>query len=141
VPAPAPKSASKFEVLVAFGIPDSEGKGVCLFRGSSQGWLESEREPQCPRAVEGRWRERGTPFSKLSETATRGERSRKHSTASMLAARIHSYGDPIGIKIGQAPRPEPVRAQVLVRAKAAGVSPWTGGGIPGLLERHCSLVI
>jgi NADPH:quinone reductase-like Zn-dependent oxidoreductase len=91
--------------------------------GFAGGWLESEREPQCPRAVEGRWRERGTPFSKLSETATRGERSQKHSTASMLAARIHSYGDPTGIKIGQAPRPEPGRGQVLVRVKAAGVNP------------------
>jgi len=91
--------------------------------GFAGGWLETEREPPCPRAVEGRWRERGTPFSKLSETATRSERSQKHSTASMLAARIHSYGDPTGIKIGQAPRPEPGRGQVLIRVKAAGVNP------------------
>src|SRR6266581_6614835 len=91
--------------------------------GFAGGWLESEREPQCPRAVEGRWRERGTPFSKLSESATHGVRSQEHSTASMLAARIHSYGDPTGVKIAQAPRPEPGRGQVLVRVKAAGVNP------------------
>jgi len=40
--------------------------------GFAGGWLESEREPQCPPSVEGRWRERGTPFSKLSESATPG---------------------------------------------------------------------
>jgi len=40
----------------------------------------------------------------------------------MRAARIHSYGDPTGVKIGQAPRPEPGRGQVLVRVKAAGVN-------------------
>src|SRR4029434_974213 len=91
--------------------------------GFAGGWLESEREPQCPPAVEGRWRERGTPFRKLSETATRGARSRHHSTASMRAARIHSYGDPTGIKIDRAPRPEPGHGQVLVRVKAAGVNP------------------
>src|SRR5258708_16737966 len=85
--------------------------------------LRSERPPPSPPGVAGQWRERGTPFSKLSETATRGERSRKHSTVSMLAARIHSYGDPTGIKIGKAPRPEPGRGQVLVRVKAAGVNP------------------
>ena len=91
--------------------------------GFSRGWLESEREPQCPEAVEGRWRDPRTPFSKLSESATVVERSQEHSGASMLAARIHSYGDPTGIKIGQAPRPEPGRGQVLVRVKAAGVNP------------------
>src|SRR4029453_15888558 len=88
--------------------------------GFAGGWLESEREPQCPPAVEGRWRERGTPFSKLSETATRGERSQKHSTATMLAARIHSYGDPTGIKIGRAPRPDPGRGKVLAAGKHPG---------------------
>jgi len=41
----------------------------------------------------------------------------------MLAARIHSYGDPTGVKISRAPRPEPGRGQVLVRVKAAGVNP------------------
>jgi NADPH:quinone reductase-like Zn-dependent oxidoreductase len=41
----------------------------------------------------------------------------------MLAARIHSYGDPTGVKVAQAPRPEPGRGQVLVRVKAAGVNP------------------
>lgn len=71
--------------------------------GFTGGWLESEREPQCPQAVEGRWREGGTPFSKLSESAT--------------------YGDPTGVKIVQVPRPEPGRGQVLVRVKAAGVNP------------------
>src|ERR1700686_1399620 len=91
--------------------------------GFSGRWLESELQPQCPHAVEGRWREQGTPFSKLSESATPGEGSQKHSTATMLAARIHSYGDPTGIKIGQAPRPEPGPGQVLVRVKAAGVNP------------------
>src|SRR5207253_6180282 len=50
-------------------------------------------------------------------------RSQEHSTASMLAARIHSYGDPTGVKIARAPRPEPGRGQVLVRVKAAGVNP------------------
>src|SRR4029453_9728899 len=96
------------------------GLGKAGFAG---GWLESEREPQCPQAVEGRWRERGTPFSKLSESTTQGERSDPHPTATMLAARIHSYGDPTGVKIAQAPRPEPGRGQVLVRVKAAGVNP------------------
>src|SRR3984893_17740752 len=90
--------------------------------GFAGGWLESEPEPQCPRAIEGRWRERGTPFSKLAEGATHSERSQGHSTASMRAARIHSYGDPTGVKIGQAPRPEPGRGQVQVRVKADGVN-------------------
>src|ERR1700704_1627289 len=96
--------------------------------GFAGGWLESEREPQCPRAVEGQWREQGTPFSKLSENATRGEKSQEHSTATMRAARIHSYGDPTGVKVGQAPRPEPGPGQVLVRVKAAGVNAldWMG---------------
>jgi NADPH:quinone reductase-like Zn-dependent oxidoreductase len=40
----------------------------------------------------------------------------------MRAARIHSYGDPTGVKVAQAPRPEPGRGQVLVRVKAAGVN-------------------
>ena len=91
--------------------------------GFAGGWLESEREPQCPKAVEGQWRERGTPFSKLSESATRSERTQEYSGASMLAVRIYSYGDPTGVKIAQAPRPEPGRGQVLVRVKAAGVNP------------------
>ena len=47
----------------------------------------------------------------------------QHPTATMRAARIHSYGDPTGVKIVQAPRPEPGRGQVLVRVKAAGVNP------------------
>src|SRR5258705_7032572 len=91
--------------------------------GFTGGWLESEREPQCPKAVEGQWREWGTPFSKLAEGATPSERSDSHPTATMLAARIHSYGDPSGVKVAQAPRPEPGRGQVLVRVKAAGVNP------------------
>jgi NADPH:quinone reductase-like Zn-dependent oxidoreductase len=91
--------------------------------GFAGGWLESEREPECPPSVEGRWRERGTPFTKLSESATSGARSPGHPTASMRAARIHSYGDPTGVKIVPAPRPEPGRGQVLVRVKAAGVNP------------------
>src|SRR4029077_2640663 len=91
--------------------------------GFAGGWLESEREPPCPCAVEGQWRERGTPFSKLSESTTQSERPDPHPTATMRAARIHSYGDPTGVKITQAPRPEPGRGQVLVRVKAAGVNP------------------
>ena len=91
--------------------------------GFTGGWIESEREPQCPKAVVGQWRERGTPFSKLAESATHSERSDSHPTATMLAARIHSYGDPTGVKVAQAPRPEPGRGQVLVRVKAAGVNP------------------
>jgi NADPH:quinone reductase-like Zn-dependent oxidoreductase len=91
--------------------------------GFTGGWLESEREPQCPHAVEGRWRERGTPFSKLIEGATMGKRSEPHPTETMRAARIHSYGDPTGVKITQAPRPEPGSGQVLIRVKAAGVNP------------------
>ncbi len=90
--------------------------------GFSGGWLESERQPECPHAVECRWRERGTPFSKLSESSTQGERSPEQSTATMRAARIHSYGDPTGVKIGKAPRPDPGRGQILVRVKAAGVN-------------------
>jgi NADPH:quinone reductase-like Zn-dependent oxidoreductase len=91
--------------------------------GFAGGWLASEREPQCPRAVECRWREPGTPFSKLVESTTPAERSDPHPTATMRAARIYSYGDPTGVKITQAPRPEPGRGQVLVRVKAAGVNP------------------
>ena len=91
--------------------------------GFSGGWLESEREPKCPHAVEGKWREKGTPFSKLFEGATQSERSQEHPTATMRAARIHSYGDPTGVKIWQAPRPEPGRGQALIRVKAAGVNP------------------
>ena len=91
--------------------------------GFAGGWLESEREPQCPAAVEGRWHERGTPFSKLVEGTTDGERPPPHPTETMRAARIHSYGDPTAVKITQAPRPEPGLGQVLVRVKAAGVNP------------------
>ncbi|HUQ91845.1 MAG TPA: glucoamylase family protein, partial [Bryobacteraceae bacterium] len=91
--------------------------------GFTGGWLESECEPPCSQAVEGRWRELGTPFSKLSESATRGQPAQQYSGATMLAARIHSYGDPAGVKLGQAPRPEPGRGQVLIRVKAAGVNP------------------
>ena len=99
-----------------------------LWRGLQQagftgGWLESEPAPQCPEAVRGRWRESGTPFRKLTESATQGERSAPHPTATMRAARIHSYGDPTGVKIVQAARPEPGRGQVLIRVKAAGVNP------------------
>jgi NADPH:quinone reductase-like Zn-dependent oxidoreductase len=91
--------------------------------GFAGGWLESEREPKCPHAVESGWREPGTPFAKLSEGATRIERPRQHPTATMLAARMHSYGDPTGVKIEQAPLPEPGPRQVLVRVKATGVNP------------------
>ena len=91
--------------------------------GFAGGWLESEREPECPRAVEGQWHERGTPFSKLLEGTTPGKRSHRHPTETMRAARIHSYGEPTGVKIEQAPRPEPGRGHVLVRVKAAGVNP------------------
>jgi NADPH:quinone reductase-like Zn-dependent oxidoreductase len=90
--------------------------------GFTGGWLEFECPTDCPPAVEGRWRERDTPFSKLVESVTPGERSKQHPTATMRAARIHSYGDPTGIKITEAPRPEPRRGQVLVRVKAAGVN-------------------
>ncbi|MBI2686476.1 MAG: zinc-binding dehydrogenase [Acidobacteria bacterium] len=91
--------------------------------GFGGGWLESEPEPQCPRAVAGRWQKRDTPFHKLSESATPAERSQEHSTVDMLAVRIHSYGDPTGVKIARAPRPEPGRGQILIRVKAAGVNP------------------
>src|SRR5439155_10048898 len=43
--------------------------------------------------------------------------------ATMRAARIHSYGDPTGVKIVRAARPEPGRGQVLIRVKATGVNP------------------
>jgi NADPH:quinone reductase-like Zn-dependent oxidoreductase len=91
--------------------------------GFAGGWLESEREPQCPRATEGRWRESGTPFSKLFEGTTQAAPPEPHPTATMRAARIHSYGDPSGVKITQAPRPEPGSGQILIRVKAAGVNP------------------
>jgi len=90
--------------------------------GFTGGWLESEHEPQCPRAVESGWQERGTPFSKLAEGTTDSERPQPHPTETMRAARIHSYGDPTAIKITQAPRPEPGLGQVLIRVKAAGVN-------------------
>ncbi|HLX62045.1 MAG TPA: glucoamylase family protein [Planctomycetota bacterium] len=91
--------------------------------GFAGGWLDSERQPQCPKSVACGWREQDTPFSKLSETAAPSERADSHPTATMRAARIHSYGDPTGIKISQAARPEPGRGQVLIRVKAAGVNP------------------
>ena len=91
--------------------------------GFTGGWLESESEPKCPHAVQGEWREQKTPFSKLVEGATPGERPRQHPTETMLAAQIHSYGDPNGVKVTPVPRPEPGRGQVLVRVKAAGVNP------------------
>jgi NADPH:quinone reductase-like Zn-dependent oxidoreductase len=90
--------------------------------GFTGGWLESEREPPSSRAAERQWRERDTPFSKLSESVTHGGRAQAHPTADMRAARIHSYGDPTGVKIVQAPRPKPGRGQVLVRVQAAGVN-------------------
>jgi NADPH:quinone reductase-like Zn-dependent oxidoreductase len=91
--------------------------------GFSGGWLESERKPECPPAIKGQWRERSNPFSKLAETTSQCERSQTHAAAIMRAARIHSYGDPTGVKLSLAPRPEPGRGQVLVRVKAAGVNP------------------
>ena len=91
--------------------------------GFAGSWLDSEREPQCPAAIEGRWREQQTPFSKLVEGTTDAERPQSHPTETMRAARIHSYGDPTAVKITQAPRPEPRAGQVLVRVKAAGVNP------------------
>jgi NADPH:quinone reductase-like Zn-dependent oxidoreductase len=113
--------------------------------GFGHGWLESEREPQCPHAVEGKWREPGTPFSKLSEGAARGERRQQHPTATMLAARVHSYGDPAGVKLGQAPQPEPGPGQVLVRVKAAGVNPldWmiAEGKARGWLDHRLPLTL
>jgi hypothetical protein len=107
------------------------GNGTTDRSNATGGWLKSEREPQCTHAVEGQWRERGTPFSKLSESATHGERSQEQSTASMLAVRIHSYGDPTGVRIARAPRPEPGRGQILVRVKAAGVNPPRTLDFPG----------
>jgi NADPH:quinone reductase-like Zn-dependent oxidoreductase len=113
--------------------------------GFSGGWLESEREPQCPCAVEGQWRERGNPFSKLSESTTQGQRSDPHPTATMRAARIHSYGDPTGVKITQAPRPEPGSGQILIRVKAAGVNPldWmvAEGKARSWLDHHLPLTL
>ncbi|HET9219707.1 MAG TPA: zinc-binding dehydrogenase, partial [Terriglobia bacterium] len=91
--------------------------------GFAGGWLDSEHEPQCPPAVEGRWHERGTPFSKFAERKTDSEQPQPDPTRTMRAARIHSYGDPTAVKITQAPRPRPGIGQVLVRVKAAGVNP------------------
>ena len=91
--------------------------------GFAGGWLESEQQPHCPRHAECKWREQGTPFSKLSESATPSVRLDPHPTETMRAARIQSYGDPTRVKIVQAPRPEPGPGQVLVRVKAAGVNP------------------
>jgi NADPH:quinone reductase-like Zn-dependent oxidoreductase len=91
--------------------------------GFAGGWLESEEEPQCPAAIEGRWHERGTPFSKFAESKTDSERPQADQTQTMRAARIHSYGDPTAVKITQAPRPKPGLGQVLVRVEAAGVNP------------------
>ena len=69
------------------------GRRVSPADGSNQNANRNARA-----AVEGRWRERGTPFSKLVEGTTDGERSHPHPTATMRAARIHSYGDPTGSK-------------------------------------------
>jgi NADPH:quinone reductase-like Zn-dependent oxidoreductase len=90
--------------------------------GFGGGWLESQREPECPSAVEGTWRE-PSPFSKLALGANERRRSQPHATAIMRAARIHSYGDLTAVRVTQAPRPEPGRGQVLVRVRAAGVDP------------------
>lgn len=89
------------------------------FRG---GWLERLQAPECPVAVEGRWRESGTPFAKVAEHGAPSHRPTDHATATMRAARIHSYGDPTAVKVERAPRPEPGDGQVLVRVKAAGVN-------------------
>jgi NADPH:quinone reductase-like Zn-dependent oxidoreductase len=90
------------------------------FRG---GWLERLQAPACPPAVEGRWREPGTPFHKVAAHGRPRRRPQQHATATMRAARIHSYGDPTAVKVERAPRPEPGDRQVLVRVQAAGVNP------------------
>jgi NADPH:quinone reductase-like Zn-dependent oxidoreductase len=89
------------------------------FRG---GWLEQQQPPNCPPSIEGRWRESGTPFAKVAQASTPARRPQHHPTAMMRAARIHSYGDPTGVKVEQTPRPEPADGQILVRVKAAGVN-------------------
>src|SRR5580704_13855304 len=65
--------------------------------GFTSGWLDSETEPKCPHSVRCQWREGGTPFSKLSEGAKKCKRPHSHQTATMLAVRIYSYGDPTGV--------------------------------------------
>jgi NADPH:quinone reductase-like Zn-dependent oxidoreductase len=90
------------------------------FRG---GWLDRLKAPECPPAVEGRWREPGTPFHKVAAHGRPRRPARHHATATMRAARIHSYGDPTAVKVERAPRPEPGERQVLVRVQAAGVNP------------------
>ncbi len=113
--------------------------------GFGRGWLETEREPQCPQAVKGQWRERGTPFSKLSESTTPAERPEQHPTETMLAARVHSYGDPAGVTVGHGPRPEPGRGQVLIRVKAVGLNPldWmiAEGKARGWLDHRLPLTL
>jgi len=64
--------------------------------GFAGGWLESEK-PQCPRAIEGRWHERATPFVKLAESKPDNERPQADPTQTIRAARIHSYGDPTAV--------------------------------------------
>ena len=76
--------------------------------GFAGGWLESEREPQCPQAVEGTVARAGAIQQVVREYDARRTID-PHPTATMLAARIHSYGDPTGVKIAQAPDPAGAR--------------------------------
>lgn len=45
---------------------------------------------------------------------------------SMLAARVHAYGDPSTIRLEQIPVPKPAADEILVAVHAAGVGPWDG---------------
>ncbi len=57
----------------------------------------------------------------------------------MMAARIHAYGDVGNLRYENAPRPRAGKGEVLVHVIAAGVNPvdWktrAGGGIAGMLS-------
>jgi NADPH:quinone reductase-like Zn-dependent oxidoreductase len=91
--------------------------------GFTGGWLASAREPSSPTAAAVEGRDTGTPFSKVFADVKQREPRVLHPTATMRAAQIHAYGDPIGVSIARAGRPEPGRGQVLIRVKATGVNP------------------
>src|SRR5262245_31577128 len=61
-------------------------------------------------------------FNTSAEAATRGA-VRSSVMATMKALRIHNYGGSDELVYEEAPRPEPGDGQVLVRVRAASVSP------------------
>src|SRR2546423_15602305 len=49
-----------------------------------------------------------------------------HTHSSMMAWRVHEFGQPDVMKFDRILRPHPSPGEVLVKVKAAGVGPWDG---------------